>query len=267
MHLLGLFKRKANEERLLDIVAKYNDDMQKNRVEVMEMIRAAVWCLQSDFSRRPSMSVVVKVLEGSVDVENNLDHNFTTPMVPRAITVAGQQGDAIGAATPLFASVLSRPRGERENTEARPRTQVVVVAARRRPSSSADLAAHPSSLVGIAAPPPPLPPPASASTSTSTSARFCWLLQFFFSSSSSFFFPLISSQIRAPIFGLSSKHHKLIELKNVTYFIVEKRGTDETEEDYLDQEVLGMPMRFSYCEVKVTDKTSKGNFGKDDIGL
>ncbi|KAI8007699.1 G-type lectin S-receptor-like serine/threonine-protein kinase SD2-5 [Camellia lanceoleosa] len=110
MHLLGLFKRKAEEERLLDIVDKYNEDMQTHRAEVVEMMRVAVWCLQSDFSRRPSMSVVVKVLEGSVDVQSNLDYSFTTPVAPRAITVAGHQEDHIGAATPLFASVLSGPR-------------------------------------------------------------------------------------------------------------------------------------------------------------
>ncbi|THG03778.1 hypothetical protein TEA_027249 [Camellia sinensis var. sinensis] len=92
MHLLGLFKRKAKEERLLDIVDKYNDDMQTHRAEVMEMMRVVVWCLQSDFSRRPSMSVIVKVLEGSVDVQSNLDYSFTTPVAPRAITVAGSFG-------------------------------------------------------------------------------------------------------------------------------------------------------------------------------
>ncbi|KAI8009056.1 G-type lectin S-receptor-like serine/threonine-protein kinase [Camellia lanceoleosa] len=82
-----------------------------HREEVMKMMRVAVWCLQSDFSRRPSMSVVVKVLEGSVEVENNLDYNFTTPMVRRAIRVAGNQEDATGAAaSPLFPSVLSGPR-------------------------------------------------------------------------------------------------------------------------------------------------------------
>ncbi|THG03779.1 hypothetical protein TEA_027250 [Camellia sinensis var. sinensis] len=109
MHLLDLFKRKAEEERLLDIVDKYNDDMQTHRAEVVEMMRVAVWCLQSDFSRRPSMSVVVKVLGGSVDVQSNLDYNFTTLVARRPITVAGHQGDAIGAATPLFASTLSGP--------------------------------------------------------------------------------------------------------------------------------------------------------------
>ncbi|GMP67674.1 hypothetical protein CsSME_00027583 [Camellia sinensis var. sinensis] len=110
MHLLGLFKRKAEEERLLDIVDKYNDDMQTHRAEVVEMMRVAVWYLQSDFSRRPSMSVVVKVLEGSVYVRSNLDYSFTTPVAPRAITVAGNQEDHIGAPTSLFASALLGPR-------------------------------------------------------------------------------------------------------------------------------------------------------------
>ncbi|KAL7185291.1 hypothetical protein ACSBR2_027258 [Camellia fascicularis] len=111
MHLLSLFKRKAEEERLNDIVDKYNDEMQLHGAEVVEMMRVAVWCLQSDFSKRPSMSVVVKVLEGSVDVENNLDYNFTNPAIPRSIAAAGQQEHATGAATTLlFPSVLSGPR-------------------------------------------------------------------------------------------------------------------------------------------------------------
>ncbi|KAF5949200.1 hypothetical protein HYC85_015157 [Camellia sinensis] len=101
MHLLDLFERKAEEERLLDIVDKYNDNMQTHRAEVVEMMRVVVWCLQSDFSRGPSMSVVVKVVVGSVDVQNNLDYNFTTSMAPRPIAVASHQEDAIGAATLL----------------------------------------------------------------------------------------------------------------------------------------------------------------------
>ncbi|XP_028053938.1 probable receptor-like protein kinase At5g20050 [Camellia sinensis] len=106
--LLDLFKRKAEEEHLMDIVDKCNDDMQTHREEVVKMMRVAVWCLQSDFSRRPSMSVVVKVLEGSVEVENNLGYDFTTPVVRRANRVAGNQEDATGAtASP---SVLSGPR-------------------------------------------------------------------------------------------------------------------------------------------------------------
>ncbi|CAL5406760.1 unnamed protein product [Camellia sinensis] len=111
MHLLSLFKRKAEEERLNDIVDKYNDEMQLHEAEVVEMMRVAVWCLQSDFSKRPSMSVVVKVLEGSIDVEKNLDYNFTNPAIPRSIAAAGQQEHATSAATTLlFPSALSGPR-------------------------------------------------------------------------------------------------------------------------------------------------------------
>ncbi|KAL7185287.1 hypothetical protein ACSBR2_027254 [Camellia fascicularis] len=111
MHLLSLFKRKAEAERLNDIVDKYNDEMQLHGAEVVEIMRVAVWCLQSDFSKRPSMSVVVKVLEGSVDVESNLDYNFTNPAIPRLIAAAGQQEHAAGGATTLlFPSALSGPR-------------------------------------------------------------------------------------------------------------------------------------------------------------
>ncbi|XP_028114564.1 G-type lectin S-receptor-like serine/threonine-protein kinase SD2-5 [Camellia sinensis] len=38
MHLLSLFKRKAEEERLIDIVDKGNDEMQLHSTEVVEMI-------------------------------------------------------------------------------------------------------------------------------------------------------------------------------------------------------------------------------------
>ncbi|KAI8006882.1 G-type lectin S-receptor-like serine/threonine-protein kinase SD2-5 [Camellia lanceoleosa] len=51
-----------------------------------------------------------QVFEGLVGVQNNLDYNFTTPVVPRPIAAAGHQGDAIGVATLLFASALSGPR-------------------------------------------------------------------------------------------------------------------------------------------------------------
>ena len=42
--------------------------MQLHGVEVVNMMRVVVWYLQNDFTRRPSMSMVVKVLEGVVNV-------------------------------------------------------------------------------------------------------------------------------------------------------------------------------------------------------
>ncbi|KAA8525001.1 hypothetical protein F0562_011361 [Nyssa sinensis] len=110
MHLLSLFKRKAEENQLLDIVDEFSDDMQLHRVEVVDMMRVAAWCLQSDFTKRPSMSVVVKVLEGLLDVDNNLDYNFMiNPQIQKAIVPVDHKEDDIGASTPLLPSVLSGP--------------------------------------------------------------------------------------------------------------------------------------------------------------
>ncbi|KAL5774203.1 hypothetical protein ACOSP7_011760 [Xanthoceras sorbifolium] len=40
--------------------------------EVMQMRRVAVWCLHNDFTRRPSLSMVVKILEGTMNFEASL---------------------------------------------------------------------------------------------------------------------------------------------------------------------------------------------------
>ncbi|KAA8525002.1 hypothetical protein F0562_011360 [Nyssa sinensis] len=110
MYLLSIFKRKAEEEQLLDMVDRYSEDMQLHGSEVVEMMRVGAWCLQSDFAKRPSMSVVVKFLEGLMDVENNLDYSFTNPPLPRAIGAVDQKKDAVGATTILLPSALSGPR-------------------------------------------------------------------------------------------------------------------------------------------------------------
>ncbi|PSS05621.1 G-type lectin S-receptor-like serine/threonine-protein kinase [Actinidia chinensis var. chinensis] len=108
MHLLSLLKRKAEEGRLEDIIDEDNDEMRLHEAEVIKMMRVAMWCLQSDFPRRPSMSAVAKVLEGLLDVETNLDYNFTTPR--RIADAAHKEDDALGVATQLLPSALSGPR-------------------------------------------------------------------------------------------------------------------------------------------------------------
>ncbi|KAE9444993.1 hypothetical protein C3L33_23109, partial [Rhododendron williamsianum] len=66
--------------------------------------------LQSDFVKRPPMSVVVKVLEGLVDVETNLDYNFTNLALPRKVGAASLNEDVVHAANMLLPSTLSGPR-------------------------------------------------------------------------------------------------------------------------------------------------------------
>ncbi|KAJ0662234.1 putative protein kinase RLK-Pelle-SD-2b family [Helianthus annuus] len=103
-HLLGVFQQCWEQGTLLDIVDKYTEDMQAHGSEVVEMMKVAAWCLQTNYTRRPSMSSVVNVLEGRMNVEPNLDHNFTDL---RLLNTAVEQKKDI---TPLLASVLSGPR-------------------------------------------------------------------------------------------------------------------------------------------------------------
>ncbi|KAL3509052.1 hypothetical protein ACH5RR_028453 [Cinchona calisaya] len=107
MHLLSLFKKKSEEGKLLDMVDQYSDDMQSNGKEVVWMMRVAAWCLQNDYARRPSMSVVIKVLEGVLDVETHVDYSFFDR--PQ-IFMSGIPQVGSEEATPLVPSVLSGPR-------------------------------------------------------------------------------------------------------------------------------------------------------------
>ncbi|GMY13504.1 g-type lectin s-receptor-like serine/threonine-protein kinase sd2-5 [Fagus crenata] len=110
MHLLELFKKKIEEDQLLDLVDKYSEDMQLNGVEVRNTMRVAAWCLQNDFTKRPSMSMVVKVLEGAVIVESCLDYCFSNPPLPNTIAGVVDQKVHLAAATPVLPSILSGPR-------------------------------------------------------------------------------------------------------------------------------------------------------------
>ncbi|KAI8551300.1 hypothetical protein RHMOL_Rhmol06G0175100 [Rhododendron molle] len=110
MHLLSLFERKAAEDQLMDIIDKSSEDMQLHGAEVTEMLRIAAWCLQSDFTKRPPISVVVNVLEGLMEVDSNLDFCFTNPPVPGTTPVVDSNRDANDNATVLLPQVLSGPR-------------------------------------------------------------------------------------------------------------------------------------------------------------
>ena len=108
MHLLSIFRRKAEDEQLADIIDKESEDMQKHGDKVVEMMRVVAWCLQSDYSKRSSMSVVVKVLVGSVGVEVGLDYSFSYSPLPGKSLAQGYK-DASSTAL-MLPSTLSGPR-------------------------------------------------------------------------------------------------------------------------------------------------------------
>ncbi|XP_075670015.1 G-type lectin S-receptor-like serine/threonine-protein kinase SD2-5 [Castanea sativa] len=110
MNLLALFKKNIEEDQLLDMVDKYSEDMQLHGVEVVNTMKTATWCLQNDFTKRPSMSMVVKVLEGVVKVESGLDYFFLNPPLPNTRAGVDNQEVHVVSATPLLPLDLSGPR-------------------------------------------------------------------------------------------------------------------------------------------------------------
>ncbi|KAE8688916.1 Signal peptide peptidase isoform 1 [Hibiscus syriacus] len=95
------FRTKQEEEKLMDLVDKCSDDMQSNAAEVVEMMKVAAWCLQTEYARRPSMSTVVKLFEGSVDVEGNMNEEFLNGLTPEAMEAYSST---------ILPSMLSGPR-------------------------------------------------------------------------------------------------------------------------------------------------------------
>ncbi|XP_029121310.1 G-type lectin S-receptor-like serine/threonine-protein kinase SD2-5 [Elaeis guineensis] len=105
IHLISLLQEKVKEDRLLDLIDNHSNDMHWYREEVIKIMQLAMWCLQIDSNKRPSMSTVVKVLEGAINVETCLDYNFvaTTP-------VMSSNTNHLDASPPQSASLLSGPR-------------------------------------------------------------------------------------------------------------------------------------------------------------
>lgn len=100
MHLISLFEKKAEEDLLFDLVDNCSEDMQLHKAEILKMMKVAAWCLQKDHAMRPSMSMVVKVLEGVREVEPNVDYNISNSSISTSSTQV----------TELLPFVLSGPR-------------------------------------------------------------------------------------------------------------------------------------------------------------
>ena len=107
MHLLNLFKKMIEENQLLDLVDKYNEDMQLHGPKVVNMMRVATRCLQNDYTKRPSMSMVVKIIEDNVNIESDLDYFFWNPPLPNTRAGVDNQEGHVATSTLLLPSILS----------------------------------------------------------------------------------------------------------------------------------------------------------------
>ncbi|KAM0933693.1 putative protein kinase RLK-Pelle-SD-2b family [Dioscorea sansibarensis] len=98
IYLLKLVKEKAHDDKLHEIVAKDDCDMELHMVEAVKMIRVAMWCLQSEHNLRPAMSKVVKVLEDAIDIDTTINYEILIPSTTSVIDKLSH---------PFFKSALS----------------------------------------------------------------------------------------------------------------------------------------------------------------
>jgi hypothetical protein len=99
VQLINLLQEKAQNNQLVDLIDKYSDDMVSHHDEVVQMMKLAIWCLQHDSIQRPSMSIVIKVLEGAISIQT-FDAN----------SLMFVQDNPSTYSVPSEASILSGPR-------------------------------------------------------------------------------------------------------------------------------------------------------------
>jgi serine/threonine protein kinase len=105
LHLITLLEEKVKSGDLVDLIDKKSNDMQAHEQDVIQMMKLAMWCLQIDCKRRPKLSEVFKVLEGTMDAESDIDHSF----VATNEVHFGYAGNVNSSAPPV-ASDISGPR-------------------------------------------------------------------------------------------------------------------------------------------------------------
>ncbi|KAM7469688.1 hypothetical protein LguiA_007871 [Lonicera macranthoides] len=103
--LINLVKEKAENDQLHDLVDGYLEDIQFQKEEALKMIKIGIWCLQAH-NTRPSISTVLKVLEGSMDLGPASEFCFATTLP----TVSHLPANSAQISTPPAASILSGPR-------------------------------------------------------------------------------------------------------------------------------------------------------------
>ncbi|KAM0931604.1 hypothetical protein ACQ4PT_000211 [Festuca glaucescens] len=60
VQLINLLREKAQNNQFIDLIDNHGDDMVSHQGEMVQMMKLAIWCLQHESIRRPSMSIVIK---------------------------------------------------------------------------------------------------------------------------------------------------------------------------------------------------------------
>jgi serine/threonine protein kinase len=117
IHLISILQEKARSGQLVDLIDNNGDEIQMHKDEVIQMMKLAMWCLQIDYNKRPQMSVVVKVLEGTMNVQTNIEYTFffcekniEYNFVAMVSTNLGEDEKRASSSPSFLASHLSGPR-------------------------------------------------------------------------------------------------------------------------------------------------------------
>ncbi|XBI15437.1 hypothetical protein VPH35_057855 [Triticum aestivum] len=105
VHLITLLEEKVKNDQLVDLIDNNSNDMQAHKQDVIQMMMLAMWCLQIDRKKRPKMSEVVRVLEGTMKADLNIEHEFVVT-TPANFSSTGN----VSSSAPPLASDVSGPR-------------------------------------------------------------------------------------------------------------------------------------------------------------
>ncbi|KAM7469723.1 hypothetical protein LguiA_007906 [Lonicera macranthoides] len=100
--LINVVKEKAENDQLHDLVDGYLENIQFQKEEAVKMIKIGIWCLQAH-NTRPSISTVLKVLEGSLDLGPASEFCFATTLP----TESHLRANSPQLSTPPAATILS----------------------------------------------------------------------------------------------------------------------------------------------------------------
>ncbi|KAM7474005.1 hypothetical protein LguiB_021248 [Lonicera macranthoides] len=100
--LINVVKEKAENDQLHDLVDGYLENIQFQKEEAVKMIKIGIWCLQAH-NTRPSISIVLKVLEGSMDLGPASEFCYATTLP----TESHLRANYAQLSTPPAASILS----------------------------------------------------------------------------------------------------------------------------------------------------------------
>ncbi|KAH9290298.1 hypothetical protein KI387_034415 [Taxus chinensis] len=103
--LLSVLQSKAEEGTLIELVdSGLEDEGMDVQEEAVKMLEVGMWCIQDDFTRRPAMSIVVKALEGMIEINN---FHFISSSASEQTLLSLPESNTLALSYTALSSVLS----------------------------------------------------------------------------------------------------------------------------------------------------------------